>query len=461
MEYPVHWLLMQRYARVRFKAPAVGVAVSVCIFVLLGFDGIFAFLFYPLVSTLALASTLSSMSAFLRNPGCQQEWCQTNLRPSELRRAVVQCCWVLMRRGVFFSLLIFSAYSALLQLDTDIWFVVALVHGSSFLIPPLVASCHQTPTTWRKLPAYGLLLLGFYLPNQLDYYAFFSDLLYPLAFFVPVTAAIAVHYWAVCTHEDGARPVEAREEAKPVLHQGHRIVAENPIVYREWSRESKVIPGRLGLFVSRYGVTALLVLFWSFFACSMAHQSGLRAQLYMLVALGLLLVIQPFRAAVRVGGASLEEKFKATGEMVRLTQITPQEFVDGWARVGFDSRLRETLGLAPVCLGSFYFSQYHTVLQSGSTLVSTNFFYLSFLWLITVLAFTVFGAYLGVALSGVIRSGGELLLGLLPGLLGLGMISFWGVQLLQSVGLPGGPVPALLALGLAALLRSRALLRFR
>lgn len=111
---------------------------------------------------------------------------------------------------------------------------------------------------------------------------------------------------------------------------------DGPIALREQRREARQAPGGiLGAFLWRYGLTlSLLLLLLAAYGPDTAMQPGL---------FFIMFVLAPLRAAVRLRLAVVQEREAGSFEVLGLTQLKAEEFVDGWTRVGYEPRLLENL----------------------------------------------------------------------------------------------------------------------
>lgn len=122
---------------------------------------------------------------------------------------------------------------------------------------------------------------------------------------------------------------------------------DNPIVIRECARDGGRTPGGLfGAVMSTYGAAVALAVvpFWTIplFDLSLGTAGWIWMASY-----GVFYLIQPARAASRVSGAMVEEREKRTLESLAVTRLSTEEFVDGWAEVGWRPRLVECLAAIP------------------------------------------------------------------------------------------------------------------
>lgn len=124
---------------------------------------------------------------------------------------------------------------------------------------------------------------------------------------------------------------------------------DNPIVMRECARDSANIAGGwLGLFLNRFVLAICLGLIPLLVVEFLLLQGAPRPEpaLWLFLA-AVYYLVQPTRAAARISNAMTEEREKRTLESLAVTRISTEEYVDGWAQVGWWPRAEENLLAVP------------------------------------------------------------------------------------------------------------------
>ena len=217
---------------------------------------------------------------------------------------------------------------------------------------------------------------------------------------VYITAALAVGVvsrllavWAAGRGQQFAKSVAAAKQAKRAgARNTHlRPWSDNPIVVRECARDAaRVGGGWLGYFAERYMLAlccAVIPVSALLFAVELGIRipQGARSSGLWLAFAGLYFLVHPTRTAGRISTALVEEREKGTLESLAVTPLGREEFVDGWAEVGWRPRYQENLLAVPLL---FFLGHWCGVSWALLILVSMLYFINS-----------VAGAYLGFALG--------------------------------------------------------------
>lgn len=153
-------------------------------------------------------------------------------------------------------------------------------------------------------------------------------------------------------------------EGKVQLRTLHWIPwSDNPIVARECARESQRMGSNMppGLYFGSWGMllAAIPIIYSSLLYFHSGHrwppfirENGGPILAGFLVAVGL---FQAVRAGSRVFRALAEERDRQTLDLLVVTSLQPEDFVDGWAQVGFTTRQLDliTATLASLLCGFF------------------------------------------------------------------------------------------------------------
>lgn len=124
----------------------------------------------------------------------------------------------------------------------------------------------------------------------------------------------------------------------PATNASQRPFSENPIVVRESARLARKLAGGgpITVFLYHHGLFFLTLVLIAFFQ----PKAILDIAWYAFPALFL---IQPLLASMSVSTSLVEERERRTLESLALTQVTAEEFVDGWASFGWRYRVSELL----------------------------------------------------------------------------------------------------------------------
>lgn len=125
---------------------------------------------------------------------------------------------------------------------------------------------------------------------------------------------------------------------------------DNPIVMRECARDAGRIPGgRLGYLADRYSLALSLAVVPTFMALGFlsVQQGNTLPPAAWLVVVSVYFLVHPTRAAARISTALVEERERRTLESLAVTPMGREDFVDGWAQVGWVPRQQENLLAIP------------------------------------------------------------------------------------------------------------------
>lgn len=255
------------------------------------------------------------------------------------------------------------------------------------LVPPLTyaALLFQTSRAYNRLPRPLFLLAA-------------PALLEPSW----VTGAAAVLFLTVLARRQAAEMLREGPDLSPKATTGRAPnpwlpgLGADPIALREHRREARRTPlGWLGALLHRHGLVLAVAVGLVYANTHVGWSLALT-----------LLCLQPLRAAARLRLAVLDERESGSFEALGLTQLHAEEFVDGWARVGYAPRMLENLALAPLLLLS---------LGAGQTAWGV---------VALLLGLTVAGAYAGLWASAVATNRSQTLGNLLSLLLFVGVVLF-------------------------------------
>lgn len=125
---------------------------------------------------------------------------------------------------------------------------------------------------------------------------------------------------------------------KPSTNEFQLPYNDNPIVVRESARLARKLTGGgvLTVFIYHHGLFFLTLALLAFFL----PRHILEIAAYAFPALFL---VQPLMASMSVSTSLVEERERRTLESLALTQMTAEEFVDGWASFGWRYRVSELL----------------------------------------------------------------------------------------------------------------------
>lgn len=372
-----------------------------------------------------------SDSTRLRALGGFEELRQTPLTPTEVVDGVATFSLRRMGRAVWRPVL-FAGVVTLADPATGPWLLgcqaiaVLLVGAVSYLAQlTTIQAVQGAGAGWEQvlhLPGAALLGAAFIVPARV----WPAEL--SVAAFAFLLAAGLVAVAASCRFH-AARTLE-RNQSRPSLTPARparrsRPWSDNPIVVREVQRASGSSAG-VAVVVAALGL-----------ACLVAPHP--------LLPLLLLVLLQPFRAAGRTGGAVLDEKEARTFDTLLLTNLSPAEFVDGWAQVGWRPRVLEALLVAPIA-GLAAAQRSGPVLLAALALVAL------------AVAACVCASYLGVAASALSENRGKLLGSLLVSAIVMGVLGLSLASLLAPLlGVAAWFVPALVAAALTPPVRRLAL----
>lgn len=129
---------------------------------------------------------------------------------------------------------------------------------------------------------------------------------------------------------------------------------DNPIVMRECARDAgRVGGGAAGAWAHYNWMAVLLAVVPTCVLMSVRAETTdtvLLSEWTWVLCFCVYYILQPARAASRISGAMTEERERRTLESLAVTPMTIQEFVDGWAEVGWFHRIRENRLAAPAFL---------------------------------------------------------------------------------------------------------------
>ncbi|MEW6277200.1 MAG: hypothetical protein AB1758_01155 [Candidatus Eremiobacterota bacterium] len=269
----------------------------------------------------------------------------------------------------------------------------------------MCATCDSQGTYWFEVqPVLWALLLG--LSGFTSALAFLSSP-YPGLALLGLTVYFLGRlnrYLAVRGVECSPIDFQEHETAVAAARPRNRFVRpfnQNPIVVREFSRLARRVEGGwIGFAMQQHGLLLMgLPLLW-FFCFLPMSATGVTADaawqalaLSLWLALPLLALLQPVMAAASVSSAMVEERERRTLESLALTQVTAEEFLDGWAALGWHRQTLEflvLLALTLVCI---------PVLGTSWTVVFTGYLF--------ACLYCVACTYLGVLVSVKARSRGH------------------------------------------------------
>ncbi len=224
----------------------------------------------------------------------------------------------------------------LLVIVPAVWYLVCLaINLVSCNIFLLCAVCDRIDMDSPVAVTFGMssLLLGVYgLASRGDFGLCLMGL--AVLSFVMACRQLAVE-WLMRGDSTPAIPEGAR---KPSSNGSQTPFNENPIVVRESARLARKLAGGgvFTVFLYHHGLFFLTLALLAFFL----PQHILEIAWYAFPAL---FVVQPLMASMSVSTSLVEERERRTLESLALTQMTAEEFVDGWASFGWRYRVSELL----------------------------------------------------------------------------------------------------------------------
>ena len=131
-----------------------------------------------------------------------------------------------------------------------------------------------------------------------------------------------------------------------------QLWSQNPIVVRELRREARAAgAGRCRLWLHRHGSFLLMMTLLSANLLLRGQMDAARLQWNACLLAGSLIILQTLRAALTTSSAVVAERQAKTLESLALSGLSPTDFLQGWAQLGWRPRMGENLLGALAALG--------------------------------------------------------------------------------------------------------------